>query len=394
WATDSNGNFTNILFGPGSGNSPALEQLEPSFQQDLNGDGTIGVPMTVIEAFGSTELAQAGGNYFLNPVAGGMGPELKLNGTPVTVGQFGNEPPIGVEAITGGYEVAWKDMSSGQYTVWATDTNGNFTSILYAVGSGSSIAFEQLEASFHQDLNGDGVIGVPMTVIEAFGSTALVQAGNNYFLNPVAGGTGPSLKLSGTPVTVGQFGNEPPIGVEAITGGYEVAWKDMSNGQYTVWATDSNGNFTSILYGPGAGNTTTFGQLETSFQQDLNGNGVTGATGLTGHAQFGGLPETSPATGLVDSESRGLPTADTNDSFVFRPEFFSGSGSRPASLSNMEELSSGLFDHLHGFNVVQLHAASESADHVNEMHVLQDHHDSSVQMPHLSEWHDNGFIFR
>ncbi|MBV9560254.1 MAG: NF038122 family metalloprotease, partial [Bradyrhizobium sp.] len=223
---------------------------------------------TTIEAAGATSLVKLANNYFLTTITTGLGPELKLSGTPVAAGQFGSIAPIGVEAITGGYEVAWKDTSNGQYTVWATDSNGNFTNILYGPGSGNSPALEQLETSFQQDLNGDGTIGVSMTVIEAFGSTKLAQLGSNYFLNPAAGGTGPELKLSGTPVTVGQFGSIAPIGVEAITGGYEVAWKDTSTGQYTVWATDSNGNFTNILFGPGSGNSPALEQLEPSFQQD------------------------------------------------------------------------------------------------------------------------------
>ena len=70
-----------------------------------------------------------------------------------------------------------------QYTVWNTDNNGNFVS--NATGgfvSGTSSALESLEPSFHQDLNGDGVIGVPSAVIEALGSTSLVQTGSNFFL--------------------------------------------------------------------------------------------------------------------------------------------------------------------------------------------------------------------
>ena len=39
----------------------------------------------------------------------------------------------------------------------------------------------------------------PTLVIEAAGSTSLVQVGNDYFFNPVAGGTGPELKYSGAP---------------------------------------------------------------------------------------------------------------------------------------------------------------------------------------------------
>ena len=59
----------------------------------------------------------------------------------------------------------------------------------------------------------DGATGIfitdvdpPTTVIEALGSTSLVQAGSNYFLNPVAGGTGPELKYNGAPVVAGQIG--------------------------------------------------------------------------------------------------------------------------------------------------------------------------------------------
>ena len=46
-----------------AGNSVALESLETTFQQDLNGDGTIGIPSVTIEAHGSTKLVQVGSNY-------------------------------------------------------------------------------------------------------------------------------------------------------------------------------------------------------------------------------------------------------------------------------------------------------------------------------------------
>ena len=45
--------------------------------------------------------------------------------------------------------------------------------------SGSSVALKLLETSFHQDLNGDGVIGIP-GLIEAQGSNDLEQANNVY----------------------------------------------------------------------------------------------------------------------------------------------------------------------------------------------------------------------
>jgi serralysin len=42
WDTDANANYVSDPIGVVSGDSYALEALEPSFQQDLNGDGTIG----------------------------------------------------------------------------------------------------------------------------------------------------------------------------------------------------------------------------------------------------------------------------------------------------------------------------------------------------------------
>src|SRR5262249_60404102 len=55
------------VFNSVPGSTPGLEALEPSFQQDLNGDGVIGPPptTTVIESFGATSLVQVGNNYFL-----------------------------------------------------------------------------------------------------------------------------------------------------------------------------------------------------------------------------------------------------------------------------------------------------------------------------------------
>ena len=104
-----------------------------------------------------------------------------------------------------------------------------------------------METSFHQDLNGDGAIGVPNgTVIESFGSTSLVQVGSNYFFDPVAGGTGPELKYNGSPVVAGQFDPYAPVGVEQTASGYEVAFKNAGTNQFSIWNTDSNGNFLSI----------------------------------------------------------------------------------------------------------------------------------------------------
>src|SRR5436853_639176 len=80
-----------------------------------------------------------------------------------------------------------------QYTVWSVDSSGNYISNLIGAVSGTSSTFESLETIFQQDLNGDGRIGVLTVVVEAQGSTSLVKVGDNFFLNPVGGGSGPEL---------------------------------------------------------------------------------------------------------------------------------------------------------------------------------------------------------
>ncbi|MFG3591849.1 M10 family metallopeptidase C-terminal domain-containing protein [Bradyrhizobium sp. RDI18] len=279
WNTDSSGNVvSNATGGFVSGTSYALESLEPSFYQDLNGDGVIGAPMIVVESFGSTSLVQAANNYLLSS-GGGASPTLKYGGSPVTVGQFGAWTFIGAEQITGGYEVALHLVGTDQYTVWNTDSSGNVVS--NATGgfvSGTSYALESLEPSFYQDLNGDGVIGAPMIVVESFGSTSLVQAANNYLLSS-GGGASPTLKYGGSPVTVGQFGAWTFIGAEQITGGYEVALHLVGTDQYTGWNTDSSGNVVSNATGGFVSGTSyALESLEPGFYQDLNGDGVIGVS--------------------------------------------------------------------------------------------------------------------
>ena len=80
--------------------------------------------------------------------------------------------------------------------MWDTDASGNYSHHVLATRiAAAAPRWKRWRPSFQQDLNGDHVIGVPSaagsTTIEAYGSTALVQTGNNYFLNPVGRRHGP-----------------------------------------------------------------------------------------------------------------------------------------------------------------------------------------------------------
>ena len=78
-------------------------------------------------------------------------------------------------------------------------------------------------------------------------------------------------------MVAGQFGGWTPIGAEQTASGYQVAWKVTGADQYEVWTTDSNGNFisTSAVL---SGSSSALQSFETSFHQDLNGDGAIGTS--------------------------------------------------------------------------------------------------------------------
>ena len=102
----------------------------------------------MIEAQGSTSLVQVANDYFLYPVGGSSGPELSYNGAPVTAGEFGSWTPIGAEKTASGYEVAWQVTGADQYSVWNTDSSGNYLSNAVGAVSGNSFALQSVETEF------------------------------------------------------------------------------------------------------------------------------------------------------------------------------------------------------------------------------------------------------
>jgi hypothetical protein len=90
--------------------------------------------------------------------------------------------------------------------VWSTDSNGNYTASITGAVSGNSTALESLETTFHQDLNGDGAVGVPPSPAQS-GSVMMVETGNDNFVFR------PDLGAASTVITVEKFEpHAPPAG--------------------------------------------------------------------------------------------------------------------------------------------------------------------------------------
>ena len=273
WTTDSNGNYITNISGLVSGGSITSESLEVTFGQDFNHDGTVGVTASLVQSSGSTNLLQIADTYYM--YVGGAGPTLNYGGSPVTVGEFGDIAPIAAMQTGSGYEVVWKIPGTNQFTFWATNGNGTYTSNLSGLVSGGSFIVESAEATFGHDFNGDGTIGVTASLVQTDGSTSLLHIADTYYM--YVNGNGPQLKYGGAAVTDGEFGNIAPIGAIQTATGYDVVWKIPGSNQFTFWTTDANGNYTSNLSGLVGGTSSTVQSLEPIFHQDLNGDGVIGA---------------------------------------------------------------------------------------------------------------------
>jgi hypothetical protein len=298
WKVNSNGNYVSDS-GVVSGTSFALESAETTFNQDLNGDGTIGLNTTLIQtdvnSYGTTSLGLVGNEYVIGN--GTTSVLLAYDGSPVTTG--GAWKPIGAVETATGYEVAWHLSGTNEFDIWNVNSNGNYVSD-GGVVSGTSFALESAETTFNQDLNGDGTIGLNPTLIQtdvnSYGTTSLGRLGNEYVIGN--GTTSVLLTYDGSPVTTG--GAWTPIGAAQTATGYEVAWQLSGTNEFEIWNVNSTGNYLSDG-GVVSGTSVVLEQAETTFNQDLNGEGVIGIYAAPGTT----LQISQPLTGASGAATIG-----------------------------------------------------------------------------------------
>lgn len=275
WHLDSSGNFASSLSGIVSGSDFGLQMLETGFQQDLNGNGQIGVDTIVVETQGSASLSMAAGRFFMHQSDGSGAASLKYLGAEVVAGQFPGWTPISVNAVAGGYDVAFKATGTEQYVIWHTDAAGNYASSVTGIVTGRNGTLQQLEIDFQQDINNDGTIGVSTTAIETNGATGLTAVGDRFYFDN-GSMVGPSFKYLGTDVIADQFLGWSPIAVEARNGEYDVVWKSDAADQFIVWRTNGAGHYASNVTGLVSGDSYGLQSLEDVFAQDLNNDGTVG----------------------------------------------------------------------------------------------------------------------
>jgi hypothetical protein len=224
------------------------------------------------------------------------------------------------------------------------------------------------------------------TVIEAFGSTSLVESGNNYFLQP-NGGTAVELSYGGSPVVVGQYGQWAPIAAEQTASGYQVVWKLTGADQYLAWNTDSSGNCVSGALDPTSGSSAALQSMEISFNQDLNGDGYKGLV-LNGSSGGQTLTAGSSATMLIGGPSDILNGGAGVDTFVFKSDFGSNTvnnftpgtdtlqfsqsmfASALAVLGDAQQVGSDVVIAYDALDVVTLHNVQLANLHTSDFHIV------------------------
>ena len=164
-------------------------------------------------------------------------------------------------------ELNYFHNSSSGVTTLQGDTNGDGFAD-FGIDFTGNISINQADLM--------GIALVPV-VIEALGTTTLVEFASNYYLYAHGAASGPTLKYGGSIVSKGQFGNVAPIAVEQTANGYQIVWKVDGADQFNTWNLDGNGNHQSYTAAV-SGSSTALKSLETSFQQDLNGDGVIGGS--------------------------------------------------------------------------------------------------------------------
>jgi Tryptophan-rich Synechocystis species C-terminal domain len=198
WNTDSNGNYVSNGSTIVSDKGYALEASEPDFQQNLNGDGTLGVVSTSIETAGNTKLAQVADMYFVYTGDGSSGFILRAgpnnSGGYFVAGTSGQL--LGIEQRADGDYDAMTKVGTDQYEIWQFTSGGTGWGrpFPFRPFSASSFQMQDAENRFQQDFTGNGVIGAGSS-----GSSGLQLANSamllvNYmasaFVSPAGEGAG------------------------------------------------------------------------------------------------------------------------------------------------------------------------------------------------------------
>jgi serralysin len=217
--------------------------------EDLNGNKVLDTLHTV-ESFGGASVSlDLNGGYVLSSAKGVQ--LLQLAGQQVGENFGGGWNVVGANDTLTGYQVIWKETSTGTLGYWNTDANGNY---LNAKGINAN-QLKAFESSFQQDLDASntGVLDPitkqmvdPLTLVKTTGvgvtAASLLQPDNGGYV--IDGPNGVQfLTYKGKQLTDSTFPGLSLNGIESQGSGYITDWTKTVGGQKSTWTTNSTGEF-------------------------------------------------------------------------------------------------------------------------------------------------------
>ena len=189
-----------------------------------------------------------------------------LNNAEVSVSAFANSgwQALQVEEMAGGgFQLLWK-KTDGTYAIWELDQSGAYQTS-YVVDP------VDFEVAFGDDIDGDGNIGRPQTVLENDGDHTLVSSNDRYLID---GTIVVSLNNADVSASFSASRGWQAIQVEELaSGGFQLLWAN-TNGTYAIWELDQAGaHQTSYVVDPV--------DFEVAFDADINGDGNIGRAQTT-----------------------------------------------------------------------------------------------------------------
>ncbi|MFN4849029.1 MAG: hypothetical protein ACK5H5_03255, partial [Microcystis sp.] len=115
----------------------------------------------------------------------------------------------------------------------------------------------------------------PLSTIEAFGNTKLVQDTTNKLYTQIGNNNPIAIKNGATQITTNIYPGWQTLAAETVNGVNQVLWKYNDGNYLHLWTLDSNWNWQSSSGWWGLNSSEAFTQ-ETNFQQDFNGDNQIG----------------------------------------------------------------------------------------------------------------------
>jgi serralysin len=264
WDLNSSGAYT-------SGTLLSAAQLiseEANLNLDLNGDGYTSGARTINGVnLGSTSLGYA--------LRSGTGSPIQVTypGGIASASNPGNNwvalaaAPI---PSSTGFAFYWRNNSSGDTARWDLNPSG-------AYQTGTLLTASQLineEVAINADLSGDAIIGSAFTTLESKGGATLLRNSDGKAWVRV----GSDLYTVASPFGLGTGDSTSTwqmLAAETIGEKNQILWRNNPGNFLHVWSLDASWSWQSSAGSISPSSPEALG-LETSFQIDLNGNGLIG----------------------------------------------------------------------------------------------------------------------